>query len=151
MIREQVGIFDPELDQSLRAGRILLGEQGITAQELALVPVDGETESGFDRGVLVGDVVTPVTHARLEAKRVHGVEAGMHETVFCTGLDDRVVDGTGIVVGDVQLPAEFADIAHAQREHGSTGDLDLSAPTEREPTFLDVGVREIGVGDLREE
>ena len=77
------------------------------------------------------------------------MEAGMHETVSRAGLDDRVVDRAGIVVGDVQLPAELADIAHAQREHRSVGDLHLSAPTERETTFLNVGVREIGVGDLR--
>ena len=123
MVEQPVGVVQLELDQPLGTWLILLFSKCLASAEAAgFVPRDGEPEPGLERGVLVGDVVTPVAVARFEAHRVHRVVAGVGEAVGAPGLDEGVVEGDGVVACDVDLPPEFADVGEANREHVDAGD-----------------------------
>ena len=77
-LEHQLGVLESELDQTLGARLVSLGLESRAAHEVdALVPGDGKTQTGFQRRVLVGDVVAPMPVARLEAQRVEGVVAAV--------------------------------------------------------------------------
>ena len=143
MVAQQLGVLQAELDQALVAGLFpLVLQRGPAVPGVGLVPADGEAQSGLDRRVLVGDVVAPMPVAGLQPQRVHGVVAGQGQAVGLARLHQRVVELHRVLVGQVQLPAELAHVAHAQGQHVDAGDVDALGRAERE-----VGVVERRVGE----
>ena len=139
-------MLQAELDQALVPGLVSLGlQRGPAVVGVGLVPADGEAEPGLDRGVLVGDVVAPVAVARLQPQRVHGVVAGHGQAVGLARPDEHVEKLHGVLVGQVELPAQLAHVAHAQRQHVDAGHLDALRGPEGE-----VGVVQRCVGERAE-
>src|SRR5712671_6136511 len=82
VIEQGFGRFELELHQPLEAARLLLPQQRIAADEsVRLVPLARETESGFQRRVLVGDVVAPMPVRLFDAQGIQRVVACVHEPV----------------------------------------------------------------------
>ena len=72
--------------------------------------------------------------------------AGVTKTEAVSGRDHGVVDPTGELRGDVQLPAQLAHVSHAGGAHRRRGEPDLLRREKRERR-----VREVGVGEPGEE
>src|SRR5208282_3702455 len=103
----------------------------ISAKPAGLVPRDREAESRFERRILVGDVVTPVAIALLDAAGRHRVISRMLEAERDTGLEKALIDVRDAFARYVEFPAEFADVGDAARAHMRIADLDLARPAER--------------------
>src|SRR3546814_2883674 len=69
------------------------------------------------RRVVGADVAAPGAVALFQAQGLDGAIAGVHQAVRRSRLHQRLVDVDGILRRQVQLPAEFADVGDAQRQH----------------------------------
>ena len=94
---------------------------------------DGEAEPRLERRVLGRDVRPPHPVALLEPQRVDRLVAARDEPVLAPGLPDRVPERQPELRGTVELPAELADVRHAQREarHAPDGELARAHVRER--------------------
>ena len=106
-----------------------------------LAELDRPAEAGLERRVIGADVGAPGAVALLEPQRLDGAIAGVGDAERLAGVHQRIVDGERVLDGDVQLPAELADVGHAQRPHRRAGDVELAPGGERERR-----VRHIGLG-----
>ena len=99
--------------------------QGVAANEIALGHVGAKAQPGLEQVVRRGHVGAPVNVAFLESQRVERFVAGGADALRLAKLEQRVPNGTGIVVGEVQFPAQFAYVADALRPGRFAGDGDL--------------------------
>ena len=93
---------------------------------------DGEAEAGFEDVVLVGDVVAEVAVGLLDAAAVEGVEAAEPEAGGGARFLQRLEGVGGLVGGDVELPAELADVGDAVGAGETHAELDLASGAEGE-------------------
>src|SRR5260221_280089 len=73
--------LDPQRDETLRRAALAAGDQGVTADEVALVEADEAVEPGLERVVVGGDVLLPRDIALLEAEAIHRVHAEIGDAV----------------------------------------------------------------------
>ena len=134
-----------ELDEA--AGRRALltdAQQRIVAKIAArLVPGDAEAQAGGKRIVLRADVVAPVAVALLGPAGVHGMVAGVGQAELAACLDDPVEDVDRELGGDIELPAQLADIGDAGGTDPRVADLELARRAEREGQVGKVLAREL--------
>ena len=109
--------------QPLRRAR---GEQRLAADETLLVELDGKAEPRLVRVVVGRDVGAPDAIALLEAHRVDRAVAAGDETEVASRLPDRIPEREPELGWAVQLPAELADVGHAQREARDVADRQLA-------------------------
>src|SRR4029077_12697091 len=91
-------------------GRLTLGERSPT-DEIALAEPHETLEPGLEGIVIRGDVLLPRDVALLESQGVHRIHAEIGDAMVASGIAERIVDSGEIIHADMQLPAEFADIA----------------------------------------
>ena len=105
--------------------RLLLREQRLAADEVALVELDREPEPRLERRVVGRDVGAPDAVALLEPQRVDRPVAARDEAEIASRLPDRIPEREPELGRAVELPAELADVGDAQREarHGADGEL----------------------------
>src|SRR5438105_3497631 len=114
----------------------------VAADKTALVERDAEAETGFIRIVVGAHISRPVEIAFLHPAGVDGAIAGIGDAVSLPRLPQCVIDMAGILLCDVKLVAELADIADAHRMDFGVAEGDLPQAEEREG-----GVRDIVIGE----
>ena len=143
VIEQRLRLVEDEDQEPADERLFALGQKRIASRErMTFVEAHREGEPGLERRVLAAEVVTPRAIRLLDAERVHGVIAGVPETEVVSGCDHGVVDAAGEFGGDVQLPAELADVGDARGAHRSRGEPDLARREIRRRRAREVGVRE---------
>ena len=121
-----------------RSGSAAFDER-VPPDEVALVELDREAETGLERRLLGRDVRAPHAVALLEPERVDRLVAAGDEPVLPTRLPERVPEGETELDRAVQLPAELAHVGDAQREAGHAPDRELLRGHVRERVVRKVG------------
>jgi len=101
-------------------------EQRLAPDELALLQAHAEPEPRFVRVLGRREIGAPVPVALLEPQRVDGLVADGLDPERPAGGQQRVPHADRMLVVDVQLPAELADVRHPLSADRDAGDLDLS-------------------------
>src|SRR3546814_12933551 len=99
----------------------------------------------LDRRVVEADVAAPGAVALLQAQRLDGAVAGVHQAVLAARRHHGPVDVDGVLGRPVELPAELADVGDAQRQHRAAGAADALMRSAAEG-----GVGQTGSAALRD-
>ena len=105
---------------------VALCDERVAAAEVALAQVDPPAEPGLPRRGVGRDVGRPVQVALLHPQRVDRPVADIDDAVRPPGRAQQLVHVGRVRGGDVQLPAELADVADAHRQHRRRADRDLA-------------------------
>src|SRR5690606_6657253 len=115
---------------------------GLAAEEIdVLLQLHRPAEPGFEGRVVGRDVGAPGAVALFQPQRFQRTIADRPYVERPACLHQRVEDLAGGLYGNVQLPAQLADIGDAQRADRVTGYVDFPDMAERERGMRDVGVR----------
>src|SRR3954468_579666 len=143
-VEERLRVADQHLHhpRGPDAGVTLLDHRLLADEPARLVPRDREVDPRLEQRVAVVDVDGVVAIRLLEAKRVQREQPGVPDREIFARLDERVVDGDRLVARHVQLPAELAQIGHADRVGEAHPDLDVLGAHVRERLVRQVRGRE---------
>ena len=81
------------------------------------------------------DIGAPGAVALFQAQPLDRAVAGIGDAVFLARRHQRVVDAQGKLDGNVQLPAELADIGDAKRKHRRPGEVMRFTRPKGKPAF----------------
>src|ERR1043166_1264376 len=132
MARDAASVVGHEADELARDSLLLLPDECIASDEVALGELDEPAEVGLEGRGGVVDVVAVERHPHLEAERVAGAESRRRHA---SRADERFPDRRRITIVEVELEAVLAGVAGA-------GD---DARAARDDAF-----GEVVVADLRE-
>ena len=90
---------------------LLLLEQRVAADEIALVELDDPAEVGFERRNRGVDLVAVERHFGFQAQRVARAQAAGLDAEFRAGVHHLVPDALGLAGRDVDLEAVLAGVA----------------------------------------
>ena len=126
----------------MRGALLALAQQGVAADEVALVEGDEALEPGLQRRPVGRQVRAPQPVALLEAHRLERPVAEVDETEVLAGLVQQVVQRPLRLDRMVQLPAELTHVRDPHREHARASDLDVAGAEEGEPRVGEVVARD---------
>ena len=108
VVEQRLRVLQGEQDETLADARVPLAQHGVAADEAGVLSVcHGETETGFQRRVLVADVVPPVAITLFHAEGVHRVESDWGQPHVPTVRHELVADADGEFDRHVELPAQL--------------------------------------------
>ena len=100
-------------------------QHGVTAGEIALVPVHKSLDPGVIQGVFRAEIRAPSMIALFNPHDVQRIGPEIGEAELRAVCKQRLVERRQVVAGEMQFPAKLADIGHAHRGDGLSGDGDL--------------------------
>ena len=131
LVAEQIcsRVVDEQADNTVTRGTLGLEfQQCVAAHESSrLIPGDRESEPGLDRVISVIDIHAEVPVALLQSQTRHRRQSDRTESEIGSGGGQFVIDPDGVFGGDVQLPAELAQIGHPGRQYRCIADMDCLA------------------------
>ena len=114
---EWLGVVEGEHQEAPGRGLSRWRRSASRPVKVGLLEGDGEGQARLEWGVVAADVVAPGAVALLHPERVHRVVAGVAETEIRAGVDNFLVDGGRELRGDVELPAQLADVGDPRGPH----------------------------------
>src|SRR5438874_4177238 len=124
--------FDGEGAELARNAFSLDPLERVAADEAALIERHAEGEARFIRIVVGAHIARPIEIALLHPAGIDCAIAGIGDAVSLSRLPQYVIDVAGIVVWDIELVAELADIADPHRANVCTADRDIPEAQEGE-------------------
>ena len=76
------------------------------------------------------DIAAPGAIAFLQTQALDRAVTGIGETVRLAGFQKPLIDAERLLGGNVQLPAQFADVADPQRKKARAADDELTPLSE---------------------
>ncbi len=128
LVADRIGVLDSahlEGDERPWNAALLLPDERIAADELALVEVHEMAEPGLEDGVLASEILAPHTIGFLDAQRIHGPHPALADAQLGAGLHEPLEDVALVLDGVMQLPAELADEVHTHGTHGREPHVDM--------------------------
>src|SRR4051812_1200652 len=127
-----------EADEPTRQARLLLPNERVAADEIALRQLHEPAEVRLERRRRVVDVVAVERHPHLEPQRVAGAESGWRDP---SRADERLPDRRRITIVEVQLEAILPRVARPRDDARRTRDLALDEMVVAD--LSDIGSREV--------
>src|SRR5262249_11664684 len=146
-IENTVRVLEGECDQTAAHAGLALPAKRLASDEAPrLIPGDRKGEAGLEGGVLIADVVAPMTVRLFHPEAFERVIAGEAQPKRLTGLDDRVVHRLCELSGDIELVPQLADVSDAAGADPRVAEVDEARGGERKG-----GCRQVGIGKRREQ
>ena len=145
-----VGDCEPG-EQLVHAGFGLPGERLAAEERHVRFQLHRPAQPGFERRVIGADIGAPGAVAFLQPQRLDGAVAGVGDAVRRARRHQPVVDIGGVRHRHMQLPAQLADIGHAQRgdRRAADGNFAHRAEGKTRPRYVVVAYRRQHIARLR--
>ncbi len=151
VVEHRPGIVEQQLDQALCQASALFSQDSLAPDEVTIAPgrlvdLHGKTQPGFQHMIVTADVVAEMPVCLLDAAGIHRQHPGHCAAEFLQPPFNRREDVPRHVGRDINLPAQFSDIADAVEPH--RGHAELGGPHRAKRKR---GIRQIDGNDRRKQ